>query len=128
MKEIQLINSMTAQYNPGTHKLLTLQVDEESLLKNIDDFLATATVEIEKNKLNIVGLSTHTFDGGGFTVAICLMESHICIHTWPEFKQLTLDIYLCNYLRDNTEKVEGLSQVFKAYFQSKVVKEITVNR
>lgn len=119
---------MTTQYNPGTHKLLTLQVDNNKLLKDIDAFRAVAYSEIEAHGLKVVGMSQHSFDGGGFTAAICLMESHICIHTWPEFKQLTLDIYLCNYLTDNTDKVVHIGNAFKAYFSAVVLKEITVNR
>lgn len=119
---------MTTQYNPGTHKLLTLQVDDDKLLKNLDAFLAEAHTEINRYNLTVVGVSSHIFGGAGFTAAICLMESHICVHTWPEFNQLTLDIYLCNYLRDNTEKVTQISESFKRYFGAEVIKEITVNR
>lgn len=119
---------MNTQYNPGTHKLLTLQVEDDKLLTDIDAFLAMAYGAIEQYQLTVVGVSSHVFTGAGFTAAICLMESHICIHTWPEFNQLTLDIYLCNYLRDNTAKVRALSDQFKTYFQASVLKEITVNR
>ncbi|MDR2411800.1 MAG: S-adenosylmethionine decarboxylase [Candidatus Peribacteria bacterium] len=33
---------------------------------------------------------------------MCLTESHISIHTWPESKFLTLDVYVCNYNDDNS--------------------------
>jgi S-adenosylmethionine/arginine decarboxylase-like enzyme len=56
------------------------------------------------------------------------MESHICIHTWPEFGQLTLDIYLCNYLKDNSDKVFRLGSLFKDYFNAIVINETVVDR
>lgn len=115
-------------YNPGLHKLLTLDVQRNHLLTDCNAFKTFSLSIINKYDLEIVGISEHSFDEGGFTVAICLKESHICIHTWPEFNQLTLDIYLCNYLKDNTEKVEKLGNDFKKYFEAKVLNETNVLR
>ncbi|WKW47050.1 S-adenosylmethionine decarboxylase [Myroides sp. JBRI-B21084] len=115
-------------YNPGLHKLLTLQVAANELLTSTQKFIDFAKQTIQNFNLEIVGISHHTFDQGGYTVAICLKESHICIHTWPEFKQLTLDIYLCNYLNDNSQKVEDLGAVFKDFFKAEVLNETNVRR
>jgi len=119
---------MNEKYTPGKHLLMTLQVEEASLLTTIDPFLEFTKKQINIHNLQIVGISTHSFEGGGFTAAICLMESHICIHTWPEFGQLTLDVYLCNYLKDNSEKVLHLGRLFKTYFNAIVINETVVNR
>lgn len=115
-------------YNPGLHKLLTLEVNETSLLLDCISFKEHAQHLIHSHQLEIVGSSEHSFDQGGFTLAICLKESHICIHTWPEFNQLTLDIYLCNYLKDNSAKVEAIGRAFKEYFKAKVLNETNVFR
>lgn len=115
-------------YSPGLHKLLTLEVLDLDSTTNLEAFENFAIELIKKNNLEIVGISKHTFDSNGFTAAICLMESHICIHTWPEFNQLTLDIYLCNYLKDNSDKVEILSEAFKTYFKARVLNETNVYR
>ncbi|MCF3112152.1 S-adenosylmethionine decarboxylase [Niabella sp. CC-SYL272] len=32
----------------------------------------------------------------GFTAVICLSESYVSIHTWPEHNLVNLDIYLSN--------------------------------
>lgn len=119
---------MTESYSPGTHLLLTMQVDDVNLLTSLALFNDFSSQKIMDYGLTTVGISTHMFEGGGFTAAICLMESHICIHTWPEFKQLTLDIYLCNYLKDNSSKVLALGEDFKCFFNAQVIKEILVNR
>ena len=39
----------------------------------------------------------------GVTGAVVLAESHLAIHTWPEDSGVTLDIYVCNLSRDNSD-------------------------
>lgn len=39
----------------------------------------------------------------GVTGTVVLAESHLAIHTWPENGNVTLDIYVCNFSRDNSE-------------------------
>ncbi len=37
-----------------------------------------------------------------------LAESHLALHTWPELQAVTLDVYVCNYSTDNSEKASRL--------------------
>lgn len=115
-------------YSPGLHKLVTLQVDDVNLLTNSAAFIAFSEKIIQEFELEKVGIITHNFENNSFTIAICLKESHICIHTWPEFKQLTLDVYLCNYLQDNTQKVKSITNAFIKYFNAFVLKDFEINR
>ena len=64
--------------------------------------------------LTVLGDHFYQFDGaentqdGGATGAVVLAESHLAIHTWPERDGATLDVYVCNYTSDNTEKAEAV--------------------
>lgn len=115
-------------YSPGLHKLVTLQVDEVDLLTNSSAFIEFSEKIIQDFDLEKVGIITHNFENNSFTIAICLKESHICIHTWPEFKQLTLDVYLCNYLQDNSSKVKSITNEFITFFKAIVLKDFEINR
>lgn len=115
-------------YSPGLHKLVTLEVENIEKLKSSADFITFSEDLILKYNLEKVGISQHDFDNNSFTIAICLKESHICIHTWPEFQQLTLDVYLCNYLQDNTQKVKDITNAYIAYFEAKTLKDFEINR
>ena len=54
--------------------------------------------------LTEVGKFFHQFDGeGGVTGMIVLAESHMSLHTWPEKKYVTLDVYVCSFTQDNRE-------------------------
>ncbi|ESU21719.1 adenosylmethionine decarboxylase [Flavobacterium cauense R2A-7] len=115
-------------YSPGLHKLVTLQVDDINKLTNSKQFIVFTDAILEKFDLEKVGLVTHDFDNDSFTIAVCLKESHICIHTWPEFQQLTLDVYLCNYLQDNSAKVRAVVNDYIDYFSAVIIKDFEINR
>lgn len=40
----------------------------------------------------------------GVTGTVVLAESHLAIHTWPETGSVTLDVYVCNFSRDNSDR------------------------
>lgn len=55
--------------------------------------------------LTIVAAAFHGFGTAeapaGATGAVVLAESHLAVHTWPELDAVTIDLYVCNYSRDN---------------------------
>ena len=67
--------------------------------------------------LHAVGDAFHQFHPHGITGTVLLAESHLAIHTWPESGFVTLDVYVCNYLTDNTDKALSLYSALKAQFR-----------
>ena len=43
----------------------------------------------------IVGESFHKFHPQGVTGVLVIAESHLCIHTWPEYNYAAADIFTC---------------------------------
>ena len=64
--------------------------------------------------LTVLGDHFYQFDGldvtqeGGSTGTVVFAESHLAIHTWPERRGATLDVYVCNVTSDNSGKAEQL--------------------
>ena len=67
--------------------------------------------------LTIMDSTFRQFEGSGFTGTVVLAESHLAIHTWPEQRGLTLDIYVCNFSGDNSQKARALFRALLDYFQ-----------
>lgn len=84
---------------------------------------------IKKFGLRELGSCYHNFlEEGGFTGIVSLAESHISIHTWPEFNYLTLDVYICNYKRNNTERCKEIFQKISEYFKPYKIKKRLIER
>ena len=48
-----------------------------------------------KMNARIVGETFHHFSPQGVTGVVAITESHIAIHTWPEYGCATVDIFTC---------------------------------
>jgi len=69
--------------------------------------------------LNVVARQFHAFapfGDGGHTGVLLLAESHLAVHTWPELRAVTLDVFVCNVASDNTRKAEALLDALVSRF------------
>ena len=66
--------------------------------------------------LTPVGEVFHAFPGGGATGVVLLAESHLAVHTWPELRAVTLDVYVCNVGADNSERARRLLAALEQAF------------
>jgi spermidine synthase len=83
--------------------------------------------------LTIVGEKFHAFaypDGSaaGVTGTLLLAESHVAIHTWPERQAVTLDVYVCNFENDNSDKARDIVDRLIAVFQPQQVSRQELQR
>ena len=83
---------------------------------------------VRASGLTVMDSRFHQFEGSGFTGAVVLAESHLAIHTWPENKGLTLDVYVCNYSADNSSKARQLFDAIVAHFEPSEVARHEVDR
>jgi len=85
--------------------------------------LGAACVDaVEAAGLQAVGQLFHAFpagpDGpGGVTATVLLAESHLCVHTWPELRGVTLDVYVCNFGADHSAKAHALMSSLLQLFE-----------
>lgn len=104
-------------YKPGLHILSEFTSGKNDYLFS---YLACEVLFnnlIDKYELAKVGEVYHNFENGGFTAVVCLTESHLSIHTWPEFGLATFDIFLSNYQKNNEDKVKGLYAEVLSFFE-----------
>ncbi len=103
-----------------------------ALLTDLETLTKTCRDATNESKLTIVDQAWHRFpdwkgEPGGITGTLLLAESHLAIHTWPERRGVTLDVYVCNFTDDNTGMAERLFDALTVAFRPKnqVVNRIT---
>ena len=115
-------------YNPGLHILAEFSSEKAEQLSSFQDCKDLFNELIARKGLEKVGEVYHNFPNGGFTAVICLTESHLSIHTWPEFKLATFDIFLSNYQKDNTQKVRDIYEAVLHFFGGKEMQKTEIAR
>jgi S-adenosylmethionine decarboxylase len=86
--------------NLGKHVFIDMHdIIHVELLKNkekIEEYMLTAA---KLAKANILHSYFHHFGNDyGVTGIVAVSESHLSIHTWPEYKSAIIDIFLCGEL------------------------------
>jgi len=91
------------------------QCDPAALRHGVD-FEAKCTEMVSTAGLEVIGTRFHQFDGGGFTGAVLLAESHVAVHTWPDRAGVTLDVYVAQADPANAERATRLFDALAAHF------------
>src|SRR5690606_1913577 len=95
-----------------------------SLLIQADPLSALCRNQTLASGLTLVAEKWHTFPDfqgqpGGVTGMLLLAESHLAVHTWPERGGVTLDVYVCNFMDDNSARAERLMAALESLFAPK---------
>jgi S-adenosylmethionine decarboxylase len=116
------------RYQPGTHIIATLTTENIPSLEEYSRFRLLVETLIQEFQLQKLGDVYHNFSPAGYTGVVCLSESHLSVHTWPEHGRINIDIYLSNYQRNNDGTVARIYQQLKEHFHATVVNETILKR
>ena len=79
----------------GIHLILELKQCDRQRLNDLS-YIRTSMQEAARGiGATIIGESFHEFDPIGVTGVVAIAESHLCIHTWPEYGYAAIDIFTC---------------------------------
>jgi S-adenosylmethionine decarboxylase len=87
----------------------------------IENSLIQAT---KASNATIISHNFHKFSPYGVSGVVVIAESHVAIHTWPEYKYAAVDIFTCGDTIDPWVIQEHL----KDYFESKNVSSMEMKR
>ncbi len=79
----------------GVHIILELRECNAQLLNDYEFVRSTLIDAANSVGATIVGESFHRFQPIGITGVLAIAESHISIHTWPEYCYAAADIFTC---------------------------------
>ena len=67
---------------------------------------------VDAANATLLDLFVHEFSPQGVTAVAVLAESHLSIHTWPEYGYVAADVFTCG----NTTKPEAAAEVLRQAF------------
>ena len=96
----------------GTHLLFELKKCKKNILADLD-FVETAMLDAATEaKATIVEHKFHEFNPFGISGMVIIAESHLSIHTWPEYDYAAVDIFTCGDIIKPQEAAEFLIERF----------------
>lgn len=81
---------------------------------NDAELMRTAILEaVRAANATLLDLNVHTFSPHGVTGVAVLSESHLSVHSWPEYGYLAADVFTCG----STTNPDAAAEVLRRYFQ-----------
>ncbi len=111
-------------YALGTHLLVELRECSTKILGNLKKIQDVLTTAAKVADATIVEATFHKFSPLGISGMIVIAESHLSIHTWPEYEYAAVDIFTCG----NVLKPEKAVAYLIEKFQSKNPSVVEVKR
>lgn len=98
----------------GRHILVELYNCDKDILNNhelIETYMKEAAI---KAKATIVQSVFHLFNPWGVSGAVVIQESHLTIHTWPEYGYAAVDLFTCGDSVDPWIAFDYLQEMLKS--------------
>lgn len=98
----------------GHHILLELYDCNEVLLNDVQQIKTIMNQAAHKARATIVTEHFHHFSPYGVSGVVIIQESHLTIHTWPEYGYAAIDVFTCNSKLALQEAVQYITEQFNA--------------
>lgn len=85
--------------------------------KRLNDYKGIQRILLEaakRAKATIINRVFHQFNPHGVSGVVVIAESHISIHTWPEYQYAAVDFFSCGERVNPNSVTEFLVKMFKA--------------
>jgi len=79
----------------GKHLLLELKDCNKESLNDLSFLKSTLLAAASEAGATVLGESFHQFNPQGVSGVVVITESHLFIHTWPEYGYAAADIFTC---------------------------------
>lgn len=101
-------------YALGRHLLLELKDCNEELLDDLDFIRECLNEAAIRCGASVVGESFYHFSPRGVSGVVNIAESHISIHTWPEYGYAAADVFTCGDVVTPEEAATTIAEKLEA--------------
>jgi len=111
-------------YALGTHLLIELKDCNPKILEDLESVQTILVNAAKKANATIINVNFHKFSPFGVSGVVVIAESHLAIHTWPEYKFAAVDVFTCG----DTIKPEVAAQYIIEALECKVPSIVEMKR
>ena len=79
----------------GKHLLLELKDCDKEVINDLSFLKGALLKAADEIGATVLGESFHQFSPQGVSGVVVIAESHLFIHTWPEYGYAAVDIFTC---------------------------------
>ncbi len=108
----------------GRHIIAELYGVSSDLIAKEENVRRIIEEVVKEAGLNKVGSVYKQFNPHGVTGVVLISESHVSVHTWPEYELVNLDIFTCG----DVEKAEKAFKLFIEKFKPKWYRHVILDR
>lgn len=98
----------------GQHILLELYECDKDVLNNEEKVKKVLVHSAEVCGATVISTSSHKFSPHGVSAIVMIAESHLSIHTWPEYGYAAIDIFTCGTILKPKVAVDYLVKELEA--------------
>jgi S-adenosylmethionine decarboxylase len=98
----------------GRHLLLELFDCDSDAINNLEAVKGALVEAARRAHATIVDVVFHEFNPFGVSGVVVIAESHLSIHTWPEYRYAAVDIFSCGDILKPEVAASYLVQQFGA--------------
>lgn len=98
----------------GRHMLLELFDCDLDAINNLDSVKETLVEAARRAQATIVDVVFHEFNPFGISGVVVIAESHLSIHTWPEYRYAAVDVFSCGDVLQPEVAANYLAEQFGA--------------
>lgn len=98
----------------GIHIMVEYYGCSERSLNDPDAIKREMVAAVEKIGATVVSSSAHAFSPHGVSAVVVISESHMTMHTWPEYRYAAVDLFYCTRAIDPWIAVDHLKTFLNA--------------
>jgi S-adenosylmethionine decarboxylase len=98
----------------GTHIIVELSDCNSKTLSDVDQVTNILVSAAKEANAEVLQTAFHRFMPQGVSGVVVIAESHLSIHTWPEYGYAAMDIYTCGNHTDPWKACRYAAEKFEA--------------
>lgn len=98
----------------GKHVLIELNECNKDLINDIEYLRRTLSDVARQIGATVIKDTFYQFTPQGVSGVVIIAESHLSIHTWPEFNFAAVDVFTCGDVIEPRNAVKPLAEKLKA--------------